>query len=165
MTQGVKTAVEAITSNPVQTRSDLVSLLLSLLQPLLSAQSPGGARISLSGTGAGFDQPAAELEGFARALWGLAPLLALQPDHPDFRSIREIWVAGLDAGTDPDNEEYWGNPGHRDQRYVEMGAIVSRRTDSSDRILTVGVLDCSSSKGVLVLTEREDKIECYSLAP
>jgi hypothetical protein len=48
-----------------------------------------------------------------------------QPDHPDFRHFRQRWVEGLVCGVDPTHDEYWGEPGDKDQRYVEMGAIVS----------------------------------------
>ena len=118
-------AVKAITSNPVKTRDDLVNLLHDLLTPLQAGQSKGGARIRIGHTGTHFDQVAAELEGYARALWGLAPLLASEPDHPKFRGMKQAWTRGLDNGTNPDHEEYWGDHIDMDQRFVEMAAIVS----------------------------------------
>lgn len=118
-------AVEAITSNPVETRDDLVNLLHDLLVPLQAGLSTGGARVKIGHTGTHFDQVAAELEGYARALWGLAPILASEPDHPKFGNMKEAWVRGLDNGTNPDHEEYWGDHIDRDQRFVEMAAIVS----------------------------------------
>jgi hypothetical protein len=39
--------------------------------------------------------------------------------------LREAWVKGLDNGTNPDHEEYWGDHIDKDQRFVEMAAIVS----------------------------------------
>lgn len=118
--------VKAIISNPVETRDDLVNLLHDLLLPLQAGQSAGGARIRIGHTGTHFDQVAAELEGYARALWGLAPLLASDPENPKFAGMREAWVRGLDNGTNPNHEEYWGDHIDRDQRFVEMAAIVSR---------------------------------------
>lgn len=138
--------VAAITRNPLETRSDLVVLLLTLATPLLGAQSSGGARVCLSGGAAGFDQAAAELEGYARVLWGLAPLLAVEPDHPQFRSFRQRWVEGLSAGTDKAHADYWGEAGDKDQRFVEMGAIVRVITCAK---LRSGLRDNSSAKGVL----------------
>lgn len=117
--------ISDITSNPLRTREDMITLLHSLLTPLLSSQSPKGARIQLGHTGTHFDTVAAEFEGFARALWGLAPILSSEPDHPLFKEFRESWVRGLDVGTNPDEEEYWGDCLARDQRFVEMAALVS----------------------------------------
>lgn len=116
-------AVAAITSNPVKTRTDMVNLLTDLLAPLADSQSEGGARISLSGGGATFDAIAAELEGYARALWGLAPALAAEPDHPVLKQLGERWARGLDSGTNPDHPEFWGWPVATDQRFVEIAAI------------------------------------------
>ncbi len=64
------------TSNPLQTRDDLAAFLKTLLQGLGAHTSPGGARIHLGFTGTHYDDIAAQLEGFARPLWGLASLLA-----------------------------------------------------------------------------------------
>lgn len=121
-------AVEAIVSNPAESRDNVVDLLRDLLKPLQGGMSAGHGRIRIGHTGTHFDHRAAEMEGFARALWGLAPLLAVQPDHPDFTRMAGDWVDGLDHGTDPDHEDYWGKPGVRDQRHVELAAIVSLRS-------------------------------------
>lgn len=117
--------VKKITSNPVSSRDDLVNLLHDLLIPLQAGQSDGGARIRIGHTGTHFDQVAAELEGYARALWGLAPVLAADPENPKFTGLREAWVRGLDNGTNPEHDEYWGDHIDKDQRFVEMAAIVS----------------------------------------
>jgi len=122
---GERNIVTRINSNPLQSRDDMVDLLFDLLTPLESGQSKGAARVILGHSGAGFDAVAAELEGYARALWGLGPLLASEPDHPRFKTVREAWVKGLVNGTNPDHEEYWGDCGDRDQRLVEQAAIVS----------------------------------------
>ena len=124
MPQSLNPAVEAITSNPLKTRSDMIHLLDSLLQPLISAQSSSGARIELGHTGTHFDVVAAEMEGYARSLWGLAPILASEPENELFKAVGKRWVQGLEAGTNPANEEYWGETTDLDQRFVEMAAIV-----------------------------------------
>jgi hypothetical protein len=124
MPHEIPPAVKPIISNPVETREDLIDLLHDLLVPLQAGQSTGGARIRIGHTGTHFDQVAAELEGYARALWGLAPLLASEPNHPKYESLKEAWVRGLDSGTNPDHEEYWGDHIDCDQRFVEMAAIV-----------------------------------------
>lgn len=118
--------VQRVTSNRVLTRHDMVRLLNDLLTPLEACQSTGGARVRIGHGGAGFDPVAAELEGYARALWGLGPLLASEPEHPLFRTMRVKWVQGLINGTDPNHVEYWGDCSDRDQRLVEQAAIVGR---------------------------------------
>lgn len=119
------TCVSRITSNPLVDKSDMARLLSNLIRPLEACQSPGRARITLGHSGAGFDPIAAQLEGYARALWGIGPMLASEPDHPLFRSIKVRWVEGLINGTDPEHVEYWGDCQDRDQRMVEQAAIVS----------------------------------------
>lgn len=116
-------AVKAITSNPLRTRDDATQLLLDLLAPLADAQSVGGARVELFQGGVVFGEIAAQFEGYARALWGLAPALAAEPDHPVLRPLGDRWRAGLDNGTNPAHEEYWGSLRDRDQRCVEIAAV------------------------------------------
>ncbi|WVW81841.1 hypothetical protein I302_103839 [Kwoniella bestiolae CBS 10118] len=116
--------VQSIISNPVHTRDDLIQLLSDLLVPLVDAQSEGGARVTLGHTGTHFDSVAAEMEGYARALWGLAPLMASDPDHPLLTELGKKWREGLEAGTDKSKEnEYWGDHTDWDQRFVEMAAV------------------------------------------
>jgi hypothetical protein len=86
--------------------------------------STGGARVRLGSTGTHFDAVAAEMEGYARALWGLAPLLSADPDNVEIRAMRDDWVRGLVQGTTVGGEEYWGDCIDKDQRFVEMAAIV-----------------------------------------
>lgn len=120
--------VQRITTNRLLDRADMTRLLRDLLTSLETCQSAGGARVKLGHGGAGFDPVAAELEGYARALWGLGPLLASEPDHPAFRTLRAKWVEGLINGTDPNHPEYWGDCQDRDQRLVEQAAIVSDKS-------------------------------------
>lgn len=105
--------------NPLRGRADVELALKSLVAPLEKHRSPGGARIRLSAWQAGCDQEAADLEGYARPLWGLAPAQAGGADWIDWQPIRN----GLAAGTNPDHPEYWGMPGHFDQRLVEFAVI------------------------------------------
>lgn len=121
-------AVEAITSNPLRTRSDMVHLLHSLLTPVHAGMSTGGARVRLGHTGTHFDAVAAEMEGFARALWGLAPLLSADPENVKIKAMRDDWVKGLVGGTKVGGEEYWGHCIDKDQRFVEMAAIVRTKS-------------------------------------
>jgi len=105
--------------NPLLTRADVEKGLRDLFEPLLPYFSAGGARVRLDGAAAHFDRAAADLEGFARPLWGLTPLAAggAEFDHWD------LYRQGLANGTDPDHPEYWGEVNATDQRMVELAAI------------------------------------------
>ncbi|KAM0331307.1 hypothetical protein ACHAQA_002977 [Verticillium albo-atrum] len=114
-------ALAGFTDNPLATRADLVRAASALLAPLHAHKSPSAARIRLApATGAAFDDLAAQLEGFARPLFAVAPLL-LHGDG-DAEQLR-TWVRGLAVGTDPTGGEYWGVVGDVDQRMVEMESV------------------------------------------
>lgn len=105
--------------NPLQTRQDVAKALLDLFNPLLPYFSEGGARVTLSAAGAIFDHPAADLEGFARPLWGIAPFAAGGGEFAHW----DLYRRGLVNGMDPDHPEYWGDVADRNQRLVELAAI------------------------------------------
>lgn len=107
-----------VAENPLETRTDFERAVEQLYAPLTEHVSPGKARVRPTATGARFPAVAAELEGFARPLWGLAP----HGVHADF----DGWSAlrtGLVNGTDPAHEEYWGEAEDYAQKHVEMAAI------------------------------------------
>lgn len=103
----------------MMTRDDVAKTVMDMVTPLLPHFSPGRARVRLGHSGARHDVTSADLEGFARPLWGIAPLAAGGYDFPHW----DLWREGLANGTDPDHPEYWGSPGDIDQRLVEMAAI------------------------------------------
>jgi hypothetical protein len=105
--------------NPLQTRADVERGLQDLFQPLLPYFSEGGARVRLDAAAAHFDRAAADLEGFARPLWGLTPLAAGGGEFDHW----ELYRRGLANGTDPEHPEYWGAVNSTDQRMVELAAI------------------------------------------
>jgi hypothetical protein len=105
---------------PLETRADAQRVVLELYEPLRRCTSPGGARVRLGSFGATYESSVAELEGFARPLFGIVPLTAGGGDFPHWERV----VAGLEAGTNPGSAEYWGLIGRdSDQRMVEQGAI------------------------------------------
>lgn len=111
--------------NAFSTRQDFKVGATSLLRALKPYQSSGGARIRLPlATGTHFDDVAAQLEGFARALWAVGTLLhsrsATEEEHDEL--IRP-YITGLANGTNPEHPEYWGPVILRDQRMVEMEII------------------------------------------
>ncbi|MFC4030468.1 DUF2264 domain-containing protein [Streptomyces polygonati] len=101
------------------TRAELQTYVRELADPLVRYASPGGARFRLGVNIAHHDDTAAELEGYARPLWGLAPLSAGGGDFAHW----DVWARGLAAGTDPDHPEYWGVADGIDQRTVETAAL------------------------------------------
>ncbi|MDS0300333.1 DUF2264 domain-containing protein [Halogeometricum sp. S1BR25-6] len=121
--------------NPLATRRDLQNAARSLLVPLEQHASPGGARVRPGVTGAHFPTLAAELEGFARPLWGAAPLAAGGGDFDYWERYR----TGLANGTNPEHEEYWGAVTDYSQTAVEMapiGVALALATDDLWRPLT-----------------------------
>lgn len=105
--------------NPLKSRADAERALHDLFNPLLPYFSEGGARVRVDGTAAHFDRAAADLEGFARPLWGLTPLAAGGGAFEHW----ELYRRGLANGTDPEHPEYWGQVNSTDQRMVELAAI------------------------------------------
>jgi hypothetical protein len=108
-----------LAGNPLETREDMDRALHDLFSPLLACFSEGNARVRLDGAAAHFDRAAADLEGFARPLWGLAPLGAGKGNFAHWQRYAE----GLANGTDPEHPEYWGTVNGRDQRMVELAAL------------------------------------------
>lgn len=108
-----------LAGNQLLTRADMARALGDLFQPLLPYFSKGNARVRLDAAAAHFDRAAADLEGFARPLWGLAPLAAGGGDFAHWQRYAE----GLANGTDPKHPEYWGAVRGKDQRMVELAAL------------------------------------------
>lgn len=113
------TPLHPFSTNPLKTRSDVVQAVTSLLDPLVPGFSPQCALIKCGSTGTRFDETAAQVEGYARPLWGLAPLLAGGSSY----AHADKFVQGLVAGTDPESEEFWGYMEDIDQRMVEACPI------------------------------------------
>ncbi|MDJ1433242.1 DUF2264 domain-containing protein [Halostagnicola sp. A-GB9-2] len=105
--------------NPLTSRTDVQRAVRQLTEPLETHRSPGSARVKPGPASAWFPETAAELEGFARPLWGLVPLAAGGGDFDGWPRIRE----GIKHGTDPDHPEYWGPAGDNSQKHVEPAAI------------------------------------------
>ncbi|KAL2812257.1 hypothetical protein BJX63DRAFT_432700 [Aspergillus granulosus] len=125
--------LHGFTDNPFETRSDLVRAAVALLSALEPYKSKGKARIKIStATAAGFDETAAQLEGFARPLW-VVPFLLNESASGDVGL--ESWIHGLQAGTHPESPEYWGDLGDFDQRMVEMESIACALLARRDLIL------------------------------
>jgi hypothetical protein len=105
--------------NPLLSRGDVEAALKALALPVERFRSKGGARIRLDSAAAHFDQQSADMEGYSRLLWGLAPAQLGGADWIDWEPI----ACGLANGCDPDHPEYWGEPFDCSQRLVELAAI------------------------------------------
>ncbi len=115
--------------NECSNRNDLALLLLQWIRPLKNHYSSGGARLVLGEHSAPYGKRDVALEGYARVLWGLGPLLAQRNDTLPLWAQTEIntWAdltrQGLIHGTNPEHTEYWGDPEDYDHKFVEMAAI------------------------------------------
>lgn len=124
------------TSNPLCTRPDLVRAASALVAPLNPHKSPDKARVRLPfQTGAGFDEISAQLEGFARPLFAVAPLLSNDGGALEETLGLSSWVEGIAAGVNPESPEYWGEIGDIDQRMVETESIAFALLLDSDVFL------------------------------
>ena len=108
-----------LAGNPLRSRADLQRAVRDLVAPLLPHFSPGGARVRLGSFAAIFPQADAELEGFARPLWGLAPLVAGGGTFQHW----DPWLRGLANGSDPGHPEHWVFYENTGQTMVEQAAI------------------------------------------
>lgn len=115
------TACNPLSGNPLRSRDDLARAVRDLHAPLRPWYSPGGARLRLGAASAHYANAAAEMEGFVRPLWGIAPLVAGGADFAD----TSRYVRGLAHGMDREHPEYWGDVGPFDQRMVEMAGIAT----------------------------------------
>jgi len=111
--------INSLGGNPLRTKSDMQVALRELWIPLIKYFSPGRARVKFGHTSAHFPDRTAEMEGFARPLWGLVPLSIGGYPFPYWDDYRQ----GLTHGSDPYHPEYWGQPGHGDQLLVEMAPV------------------------------------------
>ncbi len=113
------------------TKKDYQNKLFDILNPLLPHYSKSRARLILGYTGALYDNAIAEMESFARVLWGLAPYFAGNGQNETFE---KIYLQGLSNGTNPQNSEYWGDLRDNDQRFAEIGGIATGLLLAPDKL-------------------------------
>ena len=61
--------------NPFASKADAQQAVCDLVEPVVRHLSPGGARARLGSGAALFEARVAELEGYARPLYGIVPLV------------------------------------------------------------------------------------------
>ncbi|KAF5702227.1 dihydroxyacid dehydratase [Fusarium mundagurra] len=123
------TGLKGFSDNPLRTRADLVVAVKAITSPIERYRSPLGARVKIHPAScAGFDDVAAQIEGFCRPLLGVSAFL-------DDAVTLDRWCQGLAAGVDVDGEEYWGDISDFDQRMVETESICIAILTSPDAFL------------------------------
>jgi hypothetical protein len=115
----VRFNVEKIKENKIETKADLQRLVLDMLEPLKENYSPGGALLKLGENSAHYEQKVAWMEGFARPLFGMVPLTVGGGETSHW----EIYLKGIQNGTNPEHKEYWGKVKSGDQLMVEMTTL------------------------------------------
>lgn len=117
--------------NPLKTKQDTAQALLDMVRPLKEFYSPGKAYVYLGNTGAHYGNKTGGMEGFARVLWGIGPLLSGKREEYSLEIQEEIkeWLLiskeGIRSGTNPGHREYWGDLKDYDQMMVEMASLVT----------------------------------------
>jgi hypothetical protein len=111
--------VYKLSENPLKSRDDVQRNLIELLAPLEDHIVPGG--YLLGDTAAHYAPKVALMEGFSRTLWGIGPLVAGSGPRA-YSGLAKV-LSILKEGVNPASPGYWGKPGGRDQRLVEMASI------------------------------------------
>lgn len=104
----------------LQSKKEFETLMVQILEPLLTKYFESGARLTLGSTAGSHSIESSQMEAFARPLWGLVPFWCGGGEHEKFE---EIYQKGIVAGTDPTHQDYWGDCSDCDQRYVEMASL------------------------------------------
>lgn len=110
-----------IQKNPMVTREDVAQAAMQLIQPTVRCLTQGKARMIAGDGSAHYSEDVAGMEGYARVLWALVPMLVGR--CPEAKPLWKLWKEGLINGTDPLCSEYWGDIRDFDQRMVEMAVI------------------------------------------
>ncbi len=94
-----------VAQNSLRTRSDLERAAIQMIEPLIPHLTEGNVGLHLGETGATYPAAVAEMEGFARVLWAIVPMLAGKCES--VRPIWKIWREGIVNGVDPSHPGYW----------------------------------------------------------
>lgn len=92
--------------------------LADILNPLKKYYC--GGKTLFSQHSAWYEDISADMEAFARPLWGLVPFWAGGGEDSDFE---KLYAKGIAQGADKSSDTYWGECSDRNQRFVEMAAI------------------------------------------
>lgn len=92
--------------------------LMNILSPIESYYN--GGKVQFAKHSAWYEELSADMEAFARPLWGLVPFWAGGGESESFAEKCKI---GLTEGSNQKSAAYWGEYHDRDQRFVEMASI------------------------------------------
>ena len=105
------------------------SFAAALVKPLLDLIEPDSPGIPIIGPASDHDAKADDLESFARPLLMVMHWLPLAEQlndvqiQSDVRKAKEWYIKGIEIGTDPSHERYWGTSRNIHQMQVEMGLL------------------------------------------
>ncbi|MCQ1056481.1 DUF2264 domain-containing protein [Photobacterium sp. ZSDE20] len=103
----------------MRSKQDFQQLVQDLFTPILPYLESQGSHPDFHEGGAIFDMSASGLEGVARPLWGIIPLVKGGGEFKHWHLYHDI----ITQGTDPESERYWGAAAGINQRSVEMAAF------------------------------------------
>lgn len=102
------------------TRKEIEDSLWKTIGPLEDFYKNRKGRLNIGSHGTVYKKDTRNIEAFLRILWGLGSFWAQNPSE----KWLDIYIKGIVAGTDPTNEDYFGDVTDYDQLLVEMTSIV-----------------------------------------
>lgn len=103
--------------------------LMDMLNPIAIFYDGGNVRFAKHS--AWYENASADMEAFARPLWGLVPFWAGGGSDSRFE---KLYIDGLIDGADRNSKGFWGDCHDRDQRFVEMASIAYGLIFAPDKI-------------------------------
>lgn len=91
---------------------------MNIVKPLEKYYS--GGKVQFAKHSAWYENVSADMEAFARPLWGLVPFWAGGGENERFE---KLYMDGITNGSDENSDGFWGECHDRDQRFVEMASI------------------------------------------
>lgn len=116
--------------------------LIDIIKPIKKFYNEG--RVQFAKHSAWYENLSADMEAFARPLWGLVPFWAGGGCDEEFE---KLYIDGLKDGTDKNSAGYWGECHDRDQRFVEMASIAYSMIFAKDKLWDR--LDSASQKNLV----------------
>lgn len=79
-----------------------------------------GGKVQFAKHSAWYENVSADMEAFARPLWGLVPFWS---GGGNAKQFEKLYIDGISDGVDETSDGYWGDCHDKDQRFVEMASI------------------------------------------
>ena len=100
----------------MRARQEYVEMARKWLVSAIPHLTRDNTRLDVGNTSAQYPADIAGIEGFARLLWILSPLLS----GGEASDYRETFIRGIRHGCDPKHPDYWGNLVDNDQVYISI---------------------------------------------